>query len=165
VTHVAKAITVIIFSVFLISGCAVPTSNKISNQPESLSWRGRLAVRIEAEPSQSFSAGFELTGTATAGELILYTPLGSTAASLVWSPQTAVLRANDDIRYFDSLDALIEQALGTNLPAPALFSWLAGDNRVISGWSADLSQYENGRITARRLNPAPITELRLVLEK
>jgi len=122
-------------------------------------------VRVESDQPQSFTAGFELTGNAQAGELTLFTPLGSTAAALSWSSQTALMRSNGDVRYFDSLNALIKQAVGTEIPVVALFAWLAGDNMNVAGWSADLSQQANGRITARRTQPAPLAEIRLVIEK
>jgi outer membrane lipoprotein LolB len=153
----------------LIAGCAAPQRVKAPYPTDSQLWHGRLAVRIEADTlqtkPQSFSAEFELAGSPLAGELILYTPLGTTAATLSWSAQTAVMRTNTDIRTFESLDALIKQAIGTDLPVTALFAWLAGDNAKIAGWSADLSQYTDGRITARRTAPTPAAELRLVLEK
>jgi outer membrane lipoprotein LolB len=128
-----------------------------------------LAVRLDAEPpqspEQSFAAGFELTGNAQAGELTLFTPLGTTAAALSWSAQTAILRSDGTVRQFESLDALIKQAVGTEVPVTALFAWLAGDSMTVAGWSADLSQYGSGRITARRTQSGPPAELRLVLEK
>lgn len=159
----------ILFATIFIAGCAAPTRVGTSNQSEVSLWRGRLAIRVESSPpqsqSQAFSAEFELTGNSQAGELTLYTPLGSTAAALSWSAQTAVMHSNGEVRYFESLDALIKQAVGTEIPVVALFAWLAGNNMVVAGWSADLSQHANGRITARRTDPAPLAELRLVLEK
>ncbi len=94
----------------------------------------------------------------------MFTPLGSTAAALSWSAQTALMRSNGDVRYFASLDELIKQAVGTEIPVVALFAWLAGDNMNVKGWHADLTQHAKGRITARRTEPAPVAELRLVLE-
>lgn len=91
--------------------------------------------------------------------------MGSTAAALSWSAQTAVMRTQGEVRSFESLDALIKQAVGTEIPVAALFAWLAGDNMIAAGWSADLSQHANGKITARRVQPVPLAELRLVLEK
>lgn len=153
----------------LIAGCALPARVPGTINLNSTVWRGRLSVRVDADQApaqpQSFSAAFELSGSAQAGELALYTPLGSTAAALVWSPQTATLRTNDEVRHFESLDALIRQALGTDIPVSALFSWLAGDDVAVAGWRADLSQHASGRITARRTQPAPLAELRLVLDK
>lgn len=74
------------------------------------------------------------------------------------------MRSNGDVRYFASLDELIKQAVGTEIPVVALFAWLAGDNMNVKGWHADLTQHAKGRITARRTEPAPVAELRLVLE-
>lgn len=160
-----KIICAVILSASLfIAGCAVPTRATTSNQPEVSLWRGRLAVRVDSDQPQFFTAGFELAGNALAGELTLYTPLGNTAAALSWSSQTTFMRANGDIRHFESLDALIKHTLGTEIPVVALFAWLAGDNMAVAGWSADLSQHASGRITARRAQPAPLAELRLVLE-
>jgi outer membrane lipoprotein LolB len=74
------------------------------------------------------------------------------------------MRTQGEIRHYESLDALIKQAVGTEIPVVALFAWLAGDNMNVAGWSADLSQHAEGRITARRTEPTPIAELRLILE-
>lgn len=164
-----SSLIIAIFASFLIAGCAVPMRVSTLNQSENPVWRGRLAVRVESDradsQAQAVAAGFELSGNAQTGELTLYTPLGSTAAALSWSAQTALMRADGDVRSFASLDALIEQAVGTQIPVTALFAWLAGDNVRVAGWSADLSQLAQGRLTARRTDPPPVTELRLVLEK
>lgn len=163
------ACAAVLFATLFIAGCAIPTRAIAPNQSELAPWRGRLAVRVESEQAQSqpqsFAAGFELTGTPREGELTLYTPLGNTAAALSWSPQAAVMRTNGEVRHFESLDALIRQAVGTEIPVDALFAWLAGDNMTVAGWRADLSQHADGRITARRTEPAPQAELKLVLEK
>ncbi len=111
------------------------------------------------------TAGFELIGTAQTGGLTLYTPLGSTAAALSWSPGAAELRANGDVRHFDSLGALLREAVGTELPVAALFDWVAGKNQAGKDWSADLSDYTQGRIKARRQEPGAAAELNLILEK
>ena len=74
------------------------------------------------------------------------------------------MHMNGDARHFDSLDGLIKQAVGTEIPVEALFAWLAGQNMKAAGWEADLTQHTSGRITARRMHP-PSAELRLILEK
>lgn len=155
----------IIFTTIFIAGCAAPTRTTGINEYETLPWRGRLAIRIESEQPQSFSAGFELSGSPQTGEITLYTPIGSTVAVLSWSPQTAIMRAQGEVRYFESLDALIKQAVGTEIPVKALFAWLAGVNVPVAGWIVDLSQHTEGKITARRTIPSPLAELRLVLDK
>ena len=160
---------IVFFAIILIAGCAIHTGPASQLPLNSPLWHGRLAVQIESdqalsEPS-SFSAEFELTGSPEAGELTIYTPIGTTAATLSWSPQSAVMRTNSDTRSFESLGALLKQAVGTDIPVAALFAWLAGDNLHVAGWNSDLSQHANGRITARRTTPAPVTELRLVIDK
>ncbi len=151
-----------------ITGCAMaPKVTDFDSTPSI--WRGRLAVRVEADESNrlghSLTAGFELTGNAIEGELTLYTPIGGTAAVLTWSKIDATLFSQSERRHFPSLKALIEQATGTDVPVGALFAWLAGANTSAEGWTVDLKEYPNGRITANRTDPGPAAELRIVLEK
>ena len=117
-----------------------------------------------ALPAQSLSASFELTGEPQAGELRLFTPLGSTAALLRWTPQDATLEAGGRTQVFTGLDALTQQVLGASVPAPELFAWLHGKNLSAPGWQVDLSQFDQGRISAQRVDPLPAARLRLVLE-
>lgn len=128
-------------------------------------WSGRLALRLDSDPPQSFTAAFELKGRPEAGELALLTPLGSTAAQLSWTPGKATLRSGSQVQEFDSLDALAAHATGTPLPIAALFDWLAGQPTKAAGWAADLSEMPAGRLQARRTTPPPVTELRLVLDR
>ena len=134
------------------------------NGTELSPWRGRLAIRVESEPVQVFSAAFELSGTAPAGALTLFTPLGTTAAALSWTPEGSTLRSNSEVRQFATLGALMRQTLGAELPITALFAWLAGDTAASDGWQVDLSQRPNGRITVRRQSPLPMAEMRVVLD-
>ena len=124
-------------------------------------------MRIESSQTApaSFSAPFDLSGNTQTGELIFYTPLGTTAAVLSWSPAAATLVSNGDTQRFKSLDELLKQAIGTELPVAALFDWLAGKTTFVDGWQADLSGYSSGRVKASRRSPAPAAELSLILEK
>jgi outer membrane lipoprotein LolB len=154
-------------TLFLLTGCATPapggTGPSANGQPSAY-WRGRLALRIEAAEPTSYFASFELSGHARAGELRLSSPLGTTLAQMRWSPQMAVLRSDGQTRAFDSLDALAAEATGTAIPVAALFHWLNGQPTAADGWQADLSQLAEGRLLARREQPAPAAELRLILE-
>ena len=153
-----------LFVSLLITGCALPPKKFGAYPQEASTWRGRLAVRVETAEPQSFSAAFELTGSAAAGEMTLFNPLGGTAAVLAWDAQTAIMRVNGDVQHHPSLDALISRAIGTEIPVDALFSWLAGELAPADGWNPDLSQRARGRITAKRTSPAPPLELRLGLD-
>ena len=95
------------------AGCAQIPRVESQNGIESQFWRGRLGLRVESDPPQSFSAGFELSGDADQGALRLFSPLGTTLADLRWSPQSATLSNNGETRQFESLDALATQATGT----------------------------------------------------
>ncbi len=154
-------------ALLLLAGCAQPTLRPPTGSPAAASyWQGRLALRVAAQPEPtSFFANFELQGTAETGELLLSSPIGTTVAQLRWNPQTALLRNNGQTRAFDSLDALAQEATGTALPIAALFEWLQGRAVSAAGWQADLTQLDAGRLLARRLQPAPAADLRLILEQ
>lgn len=136
----------LLVATLLIAACASNTRVITPNDSESRSWTGRLGLQVEAgdtvpgQPAQSFSAGFELGGTARTGQLVLLTPLGSTLAVLNWEPGGASLREGQLIRRFDTLDALSEKATGTALPIAALFDWLQGVDRPVAGWQVDLDR-------------------------
>jgi outer membrane lipoprotein LolB len=151
------------FAVLLLSACAVPPRTPAT--PGVQVWTGRLALAVEGQASQSFSAGFELKGAPDNGELTLYDPLGGTLAVLAWSPETATLRAGDTVRQFTSLQALAQEATGAPLPVAALFDWLGGKATPIEGWEADVTQVADGRLRARRNAPPPVADLRVVFER
>lgn len=127
-------------------------------------WSGRLALRVDSEPVQSFFAGFDLRGNARAGELSLYTPLGSTLARMQWAPGLAQLTWNGQQRTFDSIGALTREATGTELPIASLFAWLSGQDSHADGWSADLGQLGDGKLVAQRTEPKPSVTMRLILD-
>ncbi len=143
----------------LLGACAAPRPPGAAGEA---SWSGRLALRLDSTPPQSFSAGFDLRGSPQTGELQLNSPLGTTLASVRWSPQGAELRQGDRFEQRDSLDELTTDLSGTALPVAALFGWLRGDNSAADGWTVDLSQQPQGRITARRTTPLPSAELRVL---
>ena len=150
----------------LAAGCAPQVKQHPQVQAsERTAWSGRLALQVEEQASQSFSAGFELQGSAESGELRLFTPLGSVLAQVDWAPGRARLQSSGEVRESDSLDALLAQTLGTPIPVTALFSWLQGTQTTASGWQADLSALENGRLVATRYQPAPRAVLRIAFER
>ena len=153
----------------LLTGCATPPRPSQQVPAGISSWHGRLAVRVAADPTstrtqdQSFSAAFDLSGQAQQGDLNFYTTLGSTAAAIHWTETSASVQARGETRHYPSLDQLMRDLLGADVPVTALFSWLAGQAQTAAGWQVDLSAHDQGKITARRLT-APTAELRVVLE-
>jgi outer membrane lipoprotein LolB len=153
------------FAVVFASGCASPPRTTGPAEATGGPWSGRLALQVEDSQSQSFSAGFELKGSARSGELALYTPIGGTLAVLAWTPDSALLRTNGQTRNFESVDALVMNATGAVIPVAALFDWLRGIDTPVAGWQADLSLLGQGRLHARRLQPPPQADLRVVLDQ
>ncbi|MGJ7530426.1 lipoprotein insertase outer membrane protein LolB [Variovorax sp. GB1P17] len=148
----------------LMAGCA-QLSGGSSTPKTSDSWSGRMSLRIETEPVQTFAALFELRGSAEAGDLTLTTPIGSTLAQLHWTPGEALLKDGNNTRRFDSVDALVEAATGAAIPVGALFGWLEGRNEPVPGWKPDLAQLGSGRLQAVRESPGPRADLRIVFER
>jgi outer membrane lipoprotein LolB len=154
------------FALLLIAGCAQNTRATGQNGLKNEFWAGRISLQVQSEPAQSFSASFELKGKPERGELSLISPLGNVLGVLRWSPGEAVLDSgNGKIQRFDSVDDLMAQATGAAVPLPALFAWLQGEPASASGWSADLSRHKDGRIAAKRTDPAPQADLRVVLDQ
>lgn len=149
----------------LAGGCATPQRSTAAAEPGTSTWTGRMALQVQDNASQSFSAGFELKGSARSGELSLFNPLGGTIAVLAWGPGTALLRANGQARQFESLDALAAHATGAPIPVAALFDWLGGTNTPVPGWQPDLSQLDAGRLRAQRMDPQPQVDLRLAFDR
>ena len=151
----------------LLAGCATPPRPAATAGPgqPADAWTGRLGLQVEGQQSQSFSASFSLQGRPEAGELQLFSPVGSTIAVLQWSPTGATLREGQRARGFGSLAELVAQVTGTALPVPALFDWLAGRPSPVPGWEPDLRQQPEGRITAHRTDPQPNATLRIILDR
>ena len=153
------------FAIVLIAGCAHPTRATGQFDPQDRAWIGRLALQVQDNQAQSFSAGFELRGRPEAGELTLFTPLGGVAAALSWEPGGATLKNGANVQRFESVDAVVTQATGSAIPVAALFDWLEGKNTQVPGWQADLSQLADGRLRARRMQPPPAADLRVVFDR
>jgi outer membrane lipoprotein LolB len=159
-------LSVCLIAMISIAGCARPIRATGINDAENGLWTGRLSLQVQSEPVQSFSASFELKGKPEMGELTLISPLGNVLCVLRWSPAEAVLDSGSQkIERFSSVNELMQQATGAAVPMSALFAWLHGDIANVSGWTADLSRHSEGRISARRSEPAPPANLRVVLDQ
>ena len=156
-------------AIFFIAGCAhkqgVADINDTQSEAKISFWAGRISLQIQSEPVQAFFAGFELKGQPDNGELTLTGPLGNILGIMRWTPLDATLEQGGSIKRFTSTDELLAQTTGAAVPVSALFDWLGGKNTPAPGWTADLSQQANGRITAQRTDPAPPVNLRIVLDK
>ncbi|MBO9648353.1 MAG: hypothetical protein J7605_07560 [Variovorax sp.] len=148
-----------------VAGCATPGTSKQAGPGQIEAWSGRLSLRIDSQPVQTFAALFELRGAPQAGNLTLTSPIGNTLAQLHWAPGEALLMNGKETRRYDSVDALIEAATGAAIPVAALFGWLAGRDEHVPGWRPDLSQISAGKLQATRESPEPRADLRIVFER
>jgi outer membrane lipoprotein LolB len=110
------------------------------------------------------SAGFSLEGDARQGELNLFSPLGTTLATLQWNPTTTQWLQGSQQRRYDSMAHLTEEVTGAALPMDAMFDWLQGKSTHSIGWQADLSSIHQGTLLAKRLSPEPLVVLRIKLD-
>lgn len=76
-----------IWLLVLLAACATPTPiRSVGQAPSDKQWQGRLSVTVQSDPPRNMSAGFSLEGDARQGELNLFSPLGTTLATLQWTP-------------------------------------------------------------------------------
>lgn len=154
-----------IWLVVLLGGCATPTSNRLAVEaPSEKQWQGRISVTVQSDPPRNMSAGFSLEGDARQGELNLFSPLGTTLATLQWNPTSTQWLQGSQQRRYDSMAHLTEEVTGAALPMDAMFDWLQGKNTHSVGWQADLSAMHQGTLVAKRLSPEPLVVLRIKLD-
>lgn len=138
-------------------------------------FEGRLSVQVADDSERSFTAGFQLSGSAARGRLLLTTPLGTQAAKADWSAQEVRLSASDGDRVYADLDGLSREILGEVVPLAAMFDWLHGrpwpsapsQERAGGfeqlGWLVDLSRRDQGWLMAQRSAP-PMVTIRVKLD-
>ena len=148
--------------VLALTGCASPRPRPSDT---TSFWSGRLALQLQSTPPQSWSASFELQGSAEQGQMTLLSPIGTTLARLSWTPQVALLEQGQDKTESSNLQSLSQRLTGTDLPIAALFEWLEGKAADVPGWQVDFSAHPEGRLTARRSTPAPEAVLRILLDR
>jgi outer membrane lipoprotein LolB len=132
--------------------------------PSTKQWQGRISVTVESDPPRNMSASFSLDGDARQGELNLFSPLGTTLATLQWNPSTTQWLQGSQQRRFDSMAHLTEETTGAALPMDAMFDWLEGRATPSPGWQADLSALNQGSLVAKRVSPEPFVILRIKLD-
>ena len=154
-----------IWLLVLLTACVTPTPIRpVAQAPFDKQWQGRLSVTVQSDPPRNMSAGFSLDGDARQGELNLFSPLGTTLATLQWNPATTQWLQGSQQRRYDSMAHLTEETTGAALPMDAMFDWLQGKATASPGWQADLSALNQGTLIARRLSPEPLVVLRIKLD-
>lgn len=162
-----------------LAACVAPAPRP-AGSTEAPPLTGRLWVKVEASasaPAQSMGAAFELAGDERQGQLVLLSPLGTRLADARWSPGEVSLRTADGLQPYASLQDLAREALGEDVPLPALTHWLAGRPWPAApaqataigfdqlGWSVDLSRWTDlAQVEARRAAP-PVVLVRARVDR
>ena len=124
-----------------------------------------MVMQVDSDPPQAWFASFELTGQSEQGSLSFFNPLGMRMAQIDWDLAHAQLKQGEQTQQAPNLNALVYQLTGTQLPTTALLSWLSGRQAQAPGWTADMSQWAQGRLVLERQEPPPRTVLRIALER
>ena len=146
-------------AVFLLGACSTPP------RPISSGFSGRWALTVQSDPPSQYSAQFEWQGDARAGELWLTSPLGSTLARLSWNPSRSQLTQAGRVQTADTPEQLLRQLVDVDLPLATLHDWLQGRPTPLAGWQVDVSDQVSGRLVFTRLNPLPVAQLRIALDR
>jgi outer membrane lipoprotein LolB len=125
---------------------------------------GRFALQIVSQPPQSFITSFDLTGGMPEGTLNIYNPFGMQMARVEWTAQSARLLQGNQVRESSSLERLVLELTGAQLPTAALVDWLSGKPTPAEGWNVDVSEWHLRRLVLERVQPAPRTVLRIAFE-
>lgn len=128
-------------------------------------WEGRLSLKVLQQPPEQFSANFQLNGLPEAGELYLYSAIGTTLAMARWNPLNAQMLQGQQVQTFESMEALTKTITGSALPIPALMAWLDQDGPELAGWTLKSETVASGRrIYAQRQTPLPALQLTLLID-
>ena len=122
-----------IWLVALLSGCALlppasaPTPRPAKSETVPFAMNGRISITHQDKRD---TAGLRWTHQAQADEILLFAPLGQTAAR-VYSDARSVARQatlDSDGKHYqaDDVESLMEQVLGWHLPLNGLHHWVLG---------------------------------------
>ena len=124
--------------VLALSGCstltspfssgAAPSASTVAPYREQVELTGRLNVVYQKnDKPESATVNFNWQQTAERTDVTLYSPVGSTLATIAVTPREAVLtQSGKPPRRAPDVDALSAQMLGWSLPVSGLRDWLQG---------------------------------------
>lgn len=110
------------------SSGAAPSTQAVAPYREQLELTGRLNVVYQKDDRpESATVNFNWQQTAQRTDVTLYSPVGSTLATIAVTPQQAVLTQSGKApRSAPDVDTLSAQMLGWSLPVSGLRDWLQG---------------------------------------
>jgi len=130
------------------SGCNLLPSKPVSVErpaqfaSASFALNGRISIEHQGK---HHSAGLRWTHQALSDEILLFAPLGQTAARVYRDAQKATLDDGDQHYQANDAETLMEQVLGWHLPLSGLHRWVLG--MPDSDGAARIERDETGRIS------------------
>lgn len=158
-----RVLWVLVATIF-IAACANTKSAGALKDEDTPYWSGRISISTTQPKPQRMTASFELSGSPHAGMLTLFSPLGTTLATARWSPGVAELEQGGQRMRYPNIQSLITTALSQPLPLEVVFAWLNGQDRAADGWTADLKDLPQGRLSAHRSDAQDEADVRIVLD-
>ncbi|MEG1116947.1 MAG: outer membrane lipoprotein LolB, partial [Janthinobacterium sp.] len=110
------------------SSGAAPSGQTVAPYRDQVELTGRLNVVYQKDDKpESATVNFNWQQTAQRTDVTLYTPVGSTLATIAVTPREAVLTQSGKApRSAPDVDTLSAQLLGWSLPVSGLRDWLQG---------------------------------------
>src|SRR5450830_527903 len=110
------------------SSSAPPSAQTVAPYRAQVELTGRLNVTYQKnDKPESATVNFNWQQTAQRTDVTLYSPVGSTLATIAVTPQQAVLTQSGKApRSAPDVDTLSAQMLGWSLPVSGLRDWLQG---------------------------------------
>ena len=132
----------------LLSGCAllpskpVPVVRPAQAESAPFALNGRISVDHQGK---RHSAGLRWTHSPLSDEILMFAPLGQTAARVYRDAQKATLEDGDEHYQADDAETLMEQVLGWHLPLSGLHQWVLG--LPDGGGPAQIERDGDGRVS------------------
>ncbi|MFZ2540325.1 MAG: lipoprotein insertase outer membrane protein LolB [Gallionella sp.] len=101
----------------------VPVVRPVLSGSATFALYGRISVDHQGK---SHSAGLRWMHSANFDEILMFAPLGHTAARIYRDAQQATLDDGSKLHQADDAETLMEQVLGWHLPLSGLHQWVLG---------------------------------------
>lgn len=162
-THIGSRRLFIAGVASVMLGCAATPPN--TDGAAQQVFRGRMGIKVQGQPDNSWSAGFQLTGSADAGQMRLVSPIGTTLALARWAPQEASIERGQTIQRYSDASAMVRELLGADFQMTQLWAWLERKPLRVPGWDLQttLRPDQSQLLVAHKAQPEPAITLRVIL--
>ena len=133
----------------------VPAARPAHSAYESFALNGRISID---QNGKHHAAALRWTHSANSDEILLFAPLGKTAARVYRDDDMATLDDGEGHYQAEDAESLMEQVLGWHLPLGGLHQWVLG--MPASDGAAQIERDDIGRISKLRQSGWEVRYLR-----